>query len=250
MDNTVRETGTAPHKAAQDLTTGDFLAAGQLTTGKLTEIMHVQTYPHMRGQETVILHRPIGQTNVLSSTADAEHRFQIATDAEVQAARETTRRYEEIANIHAFADWLKANPSLPISYLRMQVSPGQNVLPHLDVWDSGAEGLAELKRLAEIMGAPLEDGDDRTQAIKTFGPVEYRVIAWHKGPAEPMPAPDSDPTGPAYTRAADGDSTDGLTLTAQAHEVLAVAPVSPARAALQLLAAHGGPDFLHDEDGT
>jgi hypothetical protein len=114
----------------------------------------------------------------------ADHQVRLLTAVEREAMRQQAERARRIADIRAFADFLEQHPWAPIEgSLSSQWSPD----PQGDLWNSGAEGLAQVREFAGRMGAEVVQGEDRTSAIRRFGWVEYRLIAWHKGgrPAEP-----------------------------------------------------------------
>ena len=81
-------------------------------------------------------------------------------------------RIDFIAGLYALADFLDANPALPIPLFRAEI------LIHVDGSDD--EQRAEVDRLAELLGTSVDDetGDGgHYTAMRSFGPVEYRCVA-------------------------------------------------------------------------
>lgn len=130
------------------------------------------------------------------------------------------QRDEQIAAIHDLADWLAANPDMPM--------PSLNLFRHLNHTDgTDAECLDLVRDLAASIGVAADEHlDDRTVLrYRVNGKVWYELFAWHKagrgaidevdrlrarvaelearGPRVAEP----DPTGMAYTRA-DDDAVD------------------------------------------
>lgn len=242
-----------PTKPASELQVGDWIHAGSLhssLTGRIAEVVFARPYTEFGRREITVLAVLAETDKPLRYDREPNHHFRMVTAEEQAEAKGRAERAKGIADIRAFADWLEANPGLPLSRLDMQVSPGSlEALPHLDVWDSGAEGRAELRRWADIMGEPVRDGADRTDVTKRFGGVEYRAIAWHKDGRSDGPictperrldhghtvacGPMADPTGLAYTRA---DTEDDPT------------PVSPARVPLHTGAVVDGGELVDETE--
>lgn len=205
MSDTVRET-----KTGDELKPGDWLAPEQVME-RASEVLFAYVYPAAAdgsrdnsGTHVQLVVREQGTSVPWPEIVAGSHLFSLATEADLAALREQAERAQKVADIRALADWLEANPSVPMpASLRTQASPGCEVLPEVDVWNSGAQGIAELERVAAIMGSEIVHYDERSDATKTFGRVEYSFIAWHKDgrPAEP----EADPTGLAYSRADDAD---------------------------------------------
>jgi hypothetical protein len=81
-------------------------------------------------------------------------------------------RPDFIAGLHALADFIDANPAVPIPPFRAEI------LIHVSGTDD--EQRAEVDRLAELLGTPVNDetGDrGHYTAMRPFGPVEYRCVA-------------------------------------------------------------------------
>lgn len=86
-----------------------------------------------------------------------------------------TKRAEQIAAIHDFADWLHANPGMPV--------PQLNLFRHLHHVDgTDAECLDTVRSLAASIGADADEHlDDRTVLrCRVNGHVWYELFAWHK----------------------------------------------------------------------
>lgn len=200
-------------KRADELAAGDWVTGlAESLAGGNAQILTAYPYADDLGRTRVLLtYLETGFRSPQTARLDSTEQVLMVTAERLAEAREQAERAEKIADIRAFADFLEANPWAPLESLRMQWSPD----PHGDVWNAGYRGIAELRKLAAQLGVSVDEScDDRMQAAREFGPVEYRLIAWHKDgrPAEPQR---DDPTGLLYQRPAD-DPT----------------PVSPARGEL------------------
>ncbi|MEU6429539.1 hypothetical protein ABZ860_26890 [Microbispora sp. NPDC046973] len=77
-----------------------------------------------------------------------------------------------IAGLRALADFLEANPAVP-------VPRSVNVL-HFPQRGSDAEMRAEVDQVADLLGAPIDPLDQKFGhygASVRFGPVEYKAVA-------------------------------------------------------------------------
>ncbi|WP_405394673.1 hypothetical protein [Microbispora hainanensis] len=74
-----------------------------------------------------------------------------------------------IAGLRALADFLDANPAVPVPY-------SVNVL-HFPHRATDAEMCAEVDRIAELLGAPINQEFGHYGASVRFGPVEYKAVA-------------------------------------------------------------------------
>lgn len=178
---TVRET-----KRADELKTGDWLAlegiGGHTSPAEIAALVPFQ--PRGEHEQIEIVYRkPNGGIDHWQLVSDG--RVPLATEAEIAALRERSERAQRIADIRSYADWLEANPDLPMPY---------GLGGQTDIGDRDNCGLAEIavvRAFAEKFGAELRELDDRTVAYHKIGSVRYDVIAWHKDgrPAEPEPKP-------------------------------------------------------------
>jgi hypothetical protein len=83
-----------------------------------------------------------------------------------------THRADLVAGLHALADYLNANPAVPVPEF------STDLLVHARGTD--AEGFAEVDRVAELLGVAVRDRTGRGghyTAVRWFGPVEYRCVA-------------------------------------------------------------------------
>jgi hypothetical protein len=83
-----------------------------------------------------------------------------------------THRADLIAGLHALADFLDANPALPIPEF------SADLLVHARGTD--AEQRTEVDRVAGLLDASVDDRTARGghyTATRGFGPVEYRCVA-------------------------------------------------------------------------
>ena len=183
-------------KSGDQLAVGDWIAPGALME-RPAEVLFVYAYPsdadavasglvpsRERGTSVQLVVREQGRTGVWPDLASANTLFNLASDEDLATYREQAERAQKIADIRALADFLDANPAVPApDSVHAQASPGR----HGDVWNSGAEGIAEVRRVAEIFCEKVRQDDERTEVVKRFGGFDYTFIAWHKDgrPAEP-----------------------------------------------------------------
>lgn len=159
-------------------------------------VLLVTTAPGPQGPETVRL--------------AADWPVRLLTEAEREAMRLAAERVKKIAEIHAFADWLAANPWVPAPY---EVEASEHLSAPGDV-PTVEVGLAKVREVAQAMGAKVDESlSDRTSTVVSFGDVvSYRLIAWHR---------DGRPAGPpsqAETDAAKFDSDSLVRAAAQAYD--------------------------------
>lgn len=202
--------------SAEKLTPGQYLASGELTTLGPTEVRYVETFQIAQGgRETLIVHRPLGVDWVGTIIVGGNRWFTLAAEADLAEFRAGAERAQKIADIRALADWLEANPDVPMPY---QVSAVEH-------WNENpgdptpSAAIATIRNLGQMYGVKLDEHlDDRTRFIVPFGAASYELVVWHEDgrPAEPEPlVVPADPFGLAYTRA-DSEADDPT-------------PVSPAR---------------------
>jgi hypothetical protein len=234
MHDTVRNT-----KRACDLQPGDWIAAGldnnEIDGTDDAEVLFVYRYATGGGATAAVTiqEATIPRPELIILHADTE--VTLLTAEEVAELKADGERAQKIADIRALADWLEAHPEMPMSYA-----------VHGQTHGLTGQDVPRLRELAKKAGRPVVDRlDDRTDFDVYFGSgAQYTCIAWHPEGRPAEPKPDTDPTGLRYTRADDGDEpTAGLALTDRAHEVLAVAPVSPARVPMHI-------GVVDDEDGA
>ncbi|GAB2823621.1 hypothetical protein GCM10027176_30100 [Actinoallomurus bryophytorum] len=83
-----------------------------------------------------------------------------------------THRADLIAGLHALADYLNANPAVPVPEF------STDVLAHARGTDE--EAFAEVDRVAALLGVAVCDRTGRGghyKAVRWFGPVEYHCVA-------------------------------------------------------------------------
>lgn len=153
-----------------------------------------------------------------------------------------TKRAAQVAAIHEFAEWLAANPDMPVPTLSF----------HRHLHDSDGtetENLDTVRNLAVGLAVGTDEHlDDRTVLrVKVNEHVWYEVFAWHKGGrgnigelarlrariAELEGTTDPDATGLTYTRA-DSEADDPT-------------PVSPARVPLHTGSVVDGDVLVTDD---
>lgn len=187
----VRET-----RRADELKVGDWLAEDKNGVPLPSEVKAVFEYPDKHGPRVHLTTQTPGRNPFSAFSLNPGSVFELASDAEVDALRQSAERAQKIADIRALADWLEANPEVPLA-----AYPSEQADLH-----DGAASVAFVRELGARFDSKVRDDlDDRTQVYIRFGSFEYRVIAWHKDgrPAEAEPQPDADPTGLTYTRADD-----------------------------------------------
>lgn len=145
------------------------------------EVLHVEAYQGC----AVVPYRPQGASDPRTSYFDdAASTVPVLSAEHLAEMKAIAERATKIADIRSFADFLESNPWAPIENLHMQWSPN----PNGDIWNSGTEGVAQVRQMAQQMGAEAVQSNVMTKATRHFGPVEYSLIAWHKDgrPAEPV----------------------------------------------------------------
>jgi hypothetical protein len=96
MTNNVRET-----KRADELKTGDWLAAEQIDGDRPTEVLDIYPFTDGGGPAVLLVYRN-GNGRPESFPADAHRTFELATQDELNAGREQAERAEKIADIRAY----------------------------------------------------------------------------------------------------------------------------------------------------
>ncbi|MFB9833812.1 hypothetical protein [Actinoallomurus acaciae] len=84
----------------------------------------------------------------------------------------TTHRTDLIGGLYALADFLDANPAVPVPRFSTEV------LVHARGTDK--EAFAEVDRVAALLGVAVRDQTARGghyKAVRSFGPVDYRYVA-------------------------------------------------------------------------
>ncbi|WP_328465458.1 hypothetical protein OHA21_43640 [Actinoplanes sp. NBC_00393] len=194
-------------KRADELKPGDWLAAMQIADDGDQPSEVLNTFPYTDDQGPAVLLVWRAQDGVPRSIpADAHAPYELATQTDLDEVREQAERAkliaeraEQIAGLRAFVDFLDRNSWAPMPTMAMQTSPN----PTGDVWNSGPEGYAEVHRVADALGEKADERlDDRTQVSRMFGPVEYKVIAWHRDEGRPGAKP-AEPEGLDFQREAD-----------------------------------------------
>lgn len=92
------------------------------------------------------------------------------------------KRAERIAAIRELADWLTANPDVPMPSYKFDVQVHLQNTPTPRADGTEAENLDRVRKLAGVLGIETDENlDDRTVARIPFGGyVSYEVFAWHK----------------------------------------------------------------------
>jgi hypothetical protein len=205
-----------------ELAVGDWIAPGVISA-LAAEVLHTLTYPHPGGNgRTHLVLREFGQAMPFDETYENDFPVSLATEEELAGIRAGADRAGRIADIRAFADWLEANPWVP---LPNHLSAAKQL--------NGSEtdpvpALAKVREIADRLGVKTDEHlDDRTRMEYAVGTVTYSLLSWHKDgrPAEPAPADwmaadtesiraaiagairEPDPTGLGYTRV-DDDADD------------------------------------------
>jgi hypothetical protein len=188
---------------AEKLTPGQYLASGELTTLGPTEVRYVETFQIAQGgRETLIVHRPLDVDWVGTIIVGGNRWFTLASDRDLAEHRAGAERAQKIDDIHALADWLKANPDAPMPY-SVQATEHWNEHPG-DPTPSAA--IATVRNLGQMYGVKLDEHlDDRTRFIVPFGTASYELVVWHKDgrPAEREASACTCPLGPEDAHFAD-----------------------------------------------
>jgi hypothetical protein len=115
---------------------------------------------------------------------DADVMVGLRSEAELEALRKVAERAARIADIRAFADWLEANPGVPMPW-RIEADEHLSLGAGTEI-----ERLAKVRQVAAMLGVEVDERlTDRTELEFKIGDlVKYSLIAWHKGgrPAEPV----------------------------------------------------------------
>lgn len=163
------ERGTWVELIDQD---GDYLGEGR--------VLYVETYEEESlGRRALLIYQLPGW-NPDTLRCDADMTLPLLSGDEVKEREASAERDQKIAEIRALADWLEANPWLPLVDL--------DVNRHL----RGIDGYRTVVETAKRLGATLDKHlDDRTKFRFTKGPMDYTLLVWHEGgrPAEPAPEP-------------------------------------------------------------
>ncbi len=188
MDPTVpTTTDTRETIAANLLNPGDWLVFDEGHDGYEIDLRKVlSTYPYADGDERVMLVAESATGVPISWHLFAEAKVPLASDAEVEKARDVDKRANFITSLHDLALWLDENPAVPVPYF----------MPQCDL--HGETAVARLRELGETFGVEVEERLDDRKSIR-IGPdggTKVHVIAW-------LPKPEVDPSGLDYSREAD-----------------------------------------------
>jgi hypothetical protein len=172
-------------KSGDQLAVGDWLAPGEVVDDRPAEVLYALAYPASAdrsrdndGKHVHLVVREQGGTAPFANIVAGNTLFDLATDEDLAALRESAERAQKIAEVRALATWLEERPWLPI--------PGLHCNDHL----YGLDGYRKVLELAGRPGGELDTRlDDRTVVKFREGPLHYSVIAWHEDgrPAEPAP---------------------------------------------------------------
>lgn len=201
----VRET-----RRADELKVGDWLRYDENGALKPNEVVAVFQYPTGRGPRIHLTTQVPGRDPYSSDGLPFESTYELVSEDELAALREQAERAQKIADIRALADWLEANPFVPMPYaVRGQATVERN----------SVAGVVKVREMAKRLGKKADESlDDRTCFDVKFGEgAEVTIIAWHENGRPALVDPyDSmkggvsdaeefatDPTGLTYTRADD-----------------------------------------------
>lgn len=175
LDTNVRET-----KRADELKPGDWIAPRELLD-EAAEVLHVLAYEKPVGTGTTVhlVVRKQGGVVPYTDSVPAGTPFELATEADLAELREQAERAQKIADIRALANYLEANPWMPMPYSLHGQTHGLT-----------GDDVPMIRQLAERAGREVDDSrDDRTDFDLHFGCADLSVIAWHHEgrPVEPEP---------------------------------------------------------------
>lgn len=183
MTDTVRET-----RRADELKPGDWLAQDENGALKPNEVMAVFQYPTAGGPRVHLTTQVPGRDPFSATGLAPDLKFELATESELNAARERAERAQKIADMRALLTWLEANPFVPMPYS----------LDAHEHWSNGIgdpdteTAMATARDVAARLGVELDMRlDDRTRLKVPFGRSSYELCVWHRDgrPAEPAPEP-------------------------------------------------------------
>lgn len=191
MTQTIRK-----QKSGDQLTVGDWLAPNELLDGA-AEVLFAHAYRASAdrsrdndGKHIQLVVREQGAVATYADVVSGNTLFDLASDEDLAALREKADRAARIAEIRALADWLEANPDMPMLhggfYAYVDGTPKS---------DHGAAGMTKIRWIAEKLGAELvERCEDFTTVARQFGETQYEVRCFHRAgrPAEPDPAADAE----------------------------------------------------------
>lgn len=201
--------------AAENLTPGQFLAAGELTTGRPTEVLFTDTFPQDGGgRETLIVHRPLGVDYSIATTVGGNHWFTLAGDRDLAEWRAGLERAQAIEALRSFTDWLEQHPRVPLTVFSGE--PSESLEYDLVAWSASPRPAdpeppvvhpswpteAELKPWESL--APVADRAAESMEPITQADVDAAKFAggWTSAAAQ---AYEDDDNGFGYSRADDGD---------------------------------------------
>jgi hypothetical protein len=81
-------------------------------------------------------------------------------------------RHQTITGLRALADFLEANPAVPVCEY------GQDYSLHVRT-ETDASAVTEVDRIAALLGSPVRDDTGRGghySVVKTFGRITYRAV--------------------------------------------------------------------------
>lgn len=83
--------------------------------------------------------------------------------------RPPNHRIGVIQGLRALADELAAQPDLPVPFIAD--------ITYCAIHDTDAEQIAEIDRIAKILGVTVTDDDGHYRVARRFDSVEYRAVA-------------------------------------------------------------------------
>lgn len=178
--NVPPETETRETRRADQLAAGDWIWIG--------DDMRRVLSAHTHADETLIVaESQDGAPETHWARRDIQ--LVIVAEDEMEAAKAAARRARFVAGLREFADWMQANPWVPIERdsgyvggVRVQVDL------HGGDMDANAETVARVRTIADRLGVKVQELDDRTDASTEVGGVSYSVIAWHRDDRPDVPA--------------------------------------------------------------
>jgi hypothetical protein len=163
---------------AADLAVGTWISTGDGPA----EVLLAQPFTDSSGPGVYLTYR-YANGAIQSFGAGPATPFEIISETQLAHIRTEAERARKIADIRTVADWLEANPDIPMAY---------GIGGQADLSDSQSYSAAEVdavRAFAEKHGGEFREGEDHTSARVRFGDVTYSLISWHKDgrPAEPKP---------------------------------------------------------------
>jgi hypothetical protein len=196
-----RHIAEAPNtRRADQLAAGDWVAlladhGDPWETRRNTKVAAVFPYTdEVENDRVLLVTRTSAAARPWTNRLPAEEPVRVLTADELAAIRKQAERAQRIADIRAFADWLEANPWVPMPHHLYGSKHVNGLAGELD----DVAALATVREIATRLGVETdESADDRTRMKFNVGRFEYSLLAWHKDgrPVEAAPVVEDERCG-------------------------------------------------------